>query len=53
VTESHQFFAGFDFPPQDCFCARRVSNLEHHVERRPWRPAVQRTLECSNCADHR
>ena len=53
VAESHQPLAAFDLPAQQRFGARGVADLEHHVERRAGRAAVQRPLQRADRADDR
>ena len=38
VAESHQLVAALDLPAQERLGARRLADLEHHVERRPGAP---------------
>ena len=45
VAESHQLLAAPRFCAQDRFGARRVADLEDHLERRPWRAAVERPFQ--------
>jgi hypothetical protein len=53
MSEAHQLPAGVDLPAQDLGGPGCVADLEHHVERRSGGAAVQRPLECAQCANHR
>jgi citrate synthase len=53
VAEAHELFARLDLPAQLLLRARGIGDLEHHVERRARRAAMQRALQRAKRADHR
>ena len=52
MAEAHEPLAALDLAAQHGLGARRVADLEHHVERRARRAAVQRPLERADRAGH-
>ena len=53
VAEAHQLLAAGDLVAQHRLGPRRLADLEHHVEGRTGRAAVERALERAERADHR
>ncbi len=53
MAEAHQLFSRLDLSAQHRLGARRIADLEHHVERRSGSAAVQRTFECADSSDNR
>src|SRR5215218_3521675 len=52
VPETHEPLASPKLLPQVRLGPARVPDLEHHIQRGPWRAAVQRSLERPDRPDH-